>query len=289
MSSRPVSNCIGDLAWPDIQWFQKQSDIVMIPVGSLEQHGAHLPTLCDSLAVQDITRRISAATDVPHYPLVWTGYAPHHLKTPGKGYGTVTLRPTTFNDLMYDIGRSAVHHGWNKILFLFGHASNAKIADPMLRKLRYDTGALIGLYKPYSERDLHYIDDVMTGPVEDTPGWHSGEMETAEMLAINEKLVRMDRAVKEKTHTPSYLPKSFIKEDGAADVLFEGERFLVFPMEHMDFTDSGVIGDPFEGTKEKGEIVLQRYADYGVKVINELKKLESPKVTQREFHNRCEW
>ena len=65
MSTKPVSNCVGELAWPDIQWFQKQSDIVMIPVGSLEQHGAHLPTLCDSLAVQEITKRISAATDVP--------------------------------------------------------------------------------------------------------------------------------------------------------------------------------------------------------------------------------
>ena len=289
MSSKPFSNCIGELALTDIHLFQNQSDIVMIPVGSLEQHGAHLPTLCDSLTVQEITRRISAATDVPYYPLVWTGYAPHHLKTPEKGYGTVTLRPSTFNDLMYDIGRSAIHHGWNKIMFLFGHASNAKIADPMLRKLRYDTGAMIGLYKPYSERDLHLIQDVMTGPIEDTPGWHAGEMETSEMLAINEKWVHLDRAVKEHTHTPSYLPKAFKKEDGAADVLFEDERFLVFPMEHMDFTDSGTIGDPFAATKEKGEIVFQRYAEYGVKVIEELKKVPSPIVFQREFENRCDW
>lgn len=289
MSNRPVSNCVGELAWPDIQWFQQKSDIVMIPVGSLEQHGAHLPTLCDSLAVQEITKRISAATDVPYYPLIWTGYAPHHLKTPEKGYGTITLRPSTFCDLMYDVARSAIHHGWNKILFLFGHASNAKIADPIFRKLRYDTGALIGLYKPYSERDLHLIQDVMTGSVEDTPGWHAGEMETSEMLAINEKLVHLDRAVKERTHTPSYLPEAFKKEDGAADVLFEGERFLVFPMEHMDFTHSGTIGDPFAASKEKGEEVLQRYADYGVKVIEELKKVKADGVFQREFQNRCDW
>jgi creatinine amidohydrolase len=289
MATRPVSNCIGELAWPDIQWFQKQSDIVMIPVGSLEQHGAHLPTLCDSLAVQEITKRISAATDVPYYPLVWTGYAPHHLKTPEKGYGTITLRPSTFCDLMYDIGRSAIHHGWNKIVYLFGHASNAKVADPFLRKLRYDTNALIVLYKPYSERDLHLIRDIVTGTVEDTPGWHAGEMETSEILAINEKLVHMERAVKERAHTPAYLPQSFLKEDGAADVLFEGERFLVLPMEHMEFTDSGVIGDPFAASKEKGEKILQRYAEYGIKVINELKKIKSPKIIQREFDCRCDW
>ena len=92
---RPVSNCIGDLAWPDIQWFLEKSDMVMVPIGSLEQHGAHLPTLCDSLAAEEITKRISKATDVPYYPIVWTGYAPHHLKAPNQGWGTVTLRPRT--------------------------------------------------------------------------------------------------------------------------------------------------------------------------------------------------
>jgi len=289
MAYHPVSNCIGELAWPDIQWFQKKSDIVMIPVASLEQHGAHLPTLCDSLAVQNITRRISKATDVPYYPLIWTGYSPHHLKAPGKGWGTVTVRPNTFNDLMYDVGRSAIHHGWNKIIYLFGHASNAKICDPFLRKLRYDTGAFIGLYKPYSERDLHYIRDILTGPVEDTPGWHAAEMETAEMLAVNEEWVHLDRVVKEHTHTPAWLPQAFEKEDGAADVKFLGERFMVYPMmEHMEFTDSGVIGDPSAGTKEKGEQILQRYADYGIKAIEEIKKVKA-EVRVREFTNRCDW
>jgi len=288
MAYHPVSNCIGELAWPDIQWFQKKSDIVMIPVASLEQHSAHLPTLCDSLRVDNITKRISKATDVPYYPLIWTGYSPHHLKAPGKGWGSVTVLPTTFNDLMYDVGRSAIHHGWNKILYVFGHASNAKIADPFLRKLRYDTGAFIGLYKPYSERDLHYIRDILTGSVEDTPGWHSAEMETSEMLAVNEEWVHMDRAVKEHTHTPAWLPEAFEKEDGAADVKFLGERFMVFPMEHMEFTDSGVIGDPFAGTKEKGEQILQRYADYGIKAIEEIKKVKA-EVRVREFDNRCDW
>lgn len=288
MSYHPNSWCIGELAKPDIEWYLKKSDIVMIPVASLEQHSYHLPTLCDSLAVQEITRRISKMTDVPHYPLIWTGYSPHHLKAPNEGWGSVTVRPTTFNDLMYDVGRSAIHHGWNKIMYLFGHASNAKICDPFLRKLRYDTGAFVGLYKPYSERDLHYIRDILDGPTEDTPGWHSGEMETAEMLAINEDWVHLDRAVKTRTKTPDWLPQAFEKEDGAADVLFQGERFMVFPMEHQEFTETGTIGDPHAGTKEKGEAVFQRYAEYGAAAIDEIKKVKA-EVRVREFTNRCDW
>jgi creatinine amidohydrolase len=190
---------------------------------------------------------------------------------------------------MYDVARSAIHHGWNKIIFVFGHASNAKIADPFLRRLRYDTGAFIGLFKPYSERDLHLIRDIMTGPVEDTPGWHAGEMETSEMLAIVPQHVHLDRATKEHTHTPEWLPQSFLKEDGAADVLYEGERFLVFPMEHKEFTTSGTIGDPHAGTAEKGEAVIQRYTEYGIKAIEEIKKIKGVNITQREFNNRCDW
>jgi len=63
---------------------------------------------------------------------------------------------------------------------------------------------------------------------------------------------------------------------------------MVFPMEHMEFTDSGVIGDPFPATKEKGEAILQRYADYGIKAIEEIKKVKA-EVFQREFTNRCDW
>jgi creatinine amidohydrolase len=71
-------------------------------------------------------------------------------------------------------------------------------------------------------------------------------------------------------------------------VKFLGERFMVFPMEHMEFTDSGVIGDPFAGTKEKGEQILQRYADYGIKALEEIKKVKV-EVRVREFTNRCDW
>jgi creatinine amidohydrolase len=289
MSYHPVSNCIGELAQPDIKWFLEQNDVVMIHVGSLEQHAYHLPTLCDAMHGIEITKRISEATDVPYYPMIWTGYSPQHLKQPGQGWGSVTLRPSTFMDLCYDVARSAIHHGWNKIMFIFSHASNMKVIDPVIRKLRYETGAFIGILKPYSERDLHLIEDVVTSPPEDTAGWHSAEMETAEIMAINEKLVHMDRAVREHTHTPEWLPKSFVKEDGAADVLFEDERFMVFPMDHNEFTDSGVIGDPFQATKEKGEKFLQLYADYGIKAINEIKKVKVAPLKKRKFDCRADW
>lgn len=78
--------------------------------------------------------------------------------------------------MIYDVGRSLIHHGFNRLIFVNGHGSNVKVIDPVLRKLRNETGALIAYYKPYAERYIGMLKDVLEGPVEETPGWHAGEL-----------------------------------------------------------------------------------------------------------------
>ena len=78
----------------------------------------------------------------------------------------------------------------------------------------------------------------MENPADETPGWHASELETSQMLANDESLVRMDRAVKTLTHIPQWLPKKFGKKDGAPDIQFEGYSYFNFPMDHHEFTDT---------------------------------------------------
>ena len=68
-------------------------------------------------------------------------------------------------------------------VFVTGHASNMKIIDPLLRQIKYDTGAMVCVYKPYAENYFGMIADLLEGPPEETPGWHAGELETANVLA----------------------------------------------------------------------------------------------------------
>lgn len=284
----PISHNIFELAAPDIQWYLERSDVILVPTASMENHGAHIPIGCDSIACWDITTRSARKADVPHTPVLWTGYSPHHMKSPNHGWGTVTLRPSTYLDLLYDVGRSLIHHGWNKIIFVDGHGSNLKIIDPVMRKLRYDTGALILVYKPFAERYYGILKDLFTSPPEDTPGWHSAELETSQMLAARPELVRMERAVKERVHTPPHLPAAFTKRDGAADLIFQGYEYFMTPMEHNEFSDSATIGDPFTGTAEKGERQAEIFSDYLRDAIDELRKVEV-KVHHREFVEKCDW
>jgi creatinine amidohydrolase len=277
---------MGHLAYPDIQEYLKVKDIVMVPVASLEQHSYHMPLLTDTIGIMEITKRAAELAHVIYTPDLWIGYSPHHMGPPNMGLGTITVRASTFQNMLYDVARSLIHHGFDKILFINGHASNMKIIDPLIRALKYDTGAWIGVCKPYAENYMGLVADVLEGPPEETPGWHAGELETSQVLAHDEKLVRMDRAVKsERTKTPPYLPESFLKKDGTPSVEFEGYTYFVFPMEHREFSDTGLIGNPFRATKEKGLEAFKRYSEHLARALAEFEKVKV-EVKNREFVDR---
>src|SRR3954467_5781637 len=208
---RPVSNNLLDLASPDIAWFQERSDLILVPIGSLAQHGAHLPLGTDTITALEVSRRAAAKADVPYTPPFWAGYSPQHLRETESAVGTVTLRADTLNAVLYDVARSLIHHGWNKLVFVNGHGSNTKVLDPLLRRIKYDTGAFVALYKPYAERYIGILDGLLENPPDETPGWHASELETSQVLAHNPALVHMDRAAEDRAQAPSWLPGSFLR------------------------------------------------------------------------------
>jgi creatinine amidohydrolase len=146
------SHNLADLAYPDIQAYLEVCDLVLIPIASTEQHGPHLPLSTDTVTALQVASRVAAINNMLHTPAIWTGYSPQHMAGPGEGRGTITVRPSTLQALMYDVARSLIHHGFNKIVFINGHGSNVKVVDPVLRKIRYDTGAMVGWCNPYMER-----------------------------------------------------------------------------------------------------------------------------------------
>ena len=277
---------MGHLCYPDIQEYLKEKDIVMVPVGSLEQHSYHCPLLTDSIHCEAITKIAADYAKVLYTPQLWVGYSPHHMGPPNQGLGTCTVRAETWRNMMHDICRSLIHHGFNKIIIVTGHASNMKIIDPLIRSLKYQTGALIGVCKPWAENYLGIVSDILEGPPEETPGWHAGELETSQVLSVDAKLVRMDRAIKaERTKTPAFLPEAFLKKDGTPSVVFEGYTYFVFPMEHREFSDTGLIGNPLRATKEKGDEANRRFGEHLGRALKELEKVKI-EVKNREWLDR---
>ncbi|MBK8028412.1 MAG: creatininase family protein [Chloroflexi bacterium] len=282
------SFCMGDLSYVDIQQYLKHSDTILIPKASLEQHGPHLPLYCDTITATEVAQRAGEEAGILYTPTIWMGYSPQHMRSPGWGAGTITLRADTYLNMIYDVGRSLIHHGFNRLIFVNGHGSNVKVIDPVLRKLRNETGALIAYYKPYAERYIGMLKDVLEGPVEETPGWHAGELETSQCLAHNPDLVRLDRAVVDKAHSPKWLGEAWAKKDGMPDAEFQGYQYFNFPFEHEEFTDSGVMGNPHRGTAEKGEIAFSRFSQHLIDAVAELEKVDV-QVKNRDFTEGKSW
>src|SRR5215217_3948939 len=101
--ARPFSNCLLDLAPPDIAWFQERTDIILVPIGSCEQHGAHLPLGTDTITALEVARRAALKADVPYTAPFWAGYSPQHRPHTSAGVVTITLRAETLNAVLYDI------------------------------------------------------------------------------------------------------------------------------------------------------------------------------------------
>ena len=217
---------LAHLSYVDIAEYLKTKDTVIVPMASTEQHRPHLPLYTDTITAVEISERISEHIGVLHTPPLWAGYSPQHMYGVGEGRGTITLRASTLLNLMNDVARSLIHHGFNRIIFINGHGSNTKVVDPVLRKLRYETGALISFVKPFMERYTGILEGLMENPPDETPGWHSSELETSQDLAWTPDLVRMERAVDTRAHTPAFLPDAFKKNDGMPDTEFEGYRYL---------------------------------------------------------------
>ncbi len=273
------------LSYVDIQEYLKTKDTILIPIASTEQHGPHLPLYTDTITAVEVSERVSEAIGVLHTPPIWTGYSPQHMYGVGQGRGTVTVRASTLLNLMNDVARSMIHHGFNRIIFINGHGSNIKVVDPVLRKLRYETGALISFVKPYMERYEGILKGLMENPPEETPGWHSSELETSQDMAWNPDLVRMERAVDTRAHIPEFLPSAFSKNDGMPDTEFEGYQYFSFPMDHHEFVENGIIGNPMRASAEKGEEAFRRLSEHVARGVLELEKVPV-EVHTREFVER---
>ena len=276
---------LGELTYVDIREYLMEKDTILVPMASLEQHGPHLPLYTDTITAVEISKRVAEMIAVLHSPPVWMGYSPQHMYAPGSGRGTITVRSSTLLNLIHDVARSLIHHGFNRIIFINGHGSNVKVIDPVLRKLRYETGALIGFVKPYMENYVGILNGLMENPPDETPGWHSSELETSQDLAWNANLVRMERANFTRAHIPDFLPKTFAKKDGMPDVEFDDYKYFTFPMDHHEFIESGTIGNPLRATAEKGEEAFRRLSEHVARGVLELMKVPV-EVHTREFVDR---
>ncbi len=258
----------------------KKTDMILLPAGSCEQHGAHLPLGTDAYQALLLACGIAEKADLPIAPLVWAGLAPYHMPFAG----TITLRYGTYTNFVYDVCRSLIHHGFNKIIVCLNHRGNAAPMNHVARKVRYHTGALMIIFRgegiaQQAAKGLFQIpQDEKSQKVR-----HGGETETSRMLYWNPALVDYGASESHKMDTPQDFPPS-LKALSHEYLGFEEAGFEL-PMDFNEVSTIGTLGDPGQATADKGKILAETVADYYVRAIGEIKRIPVH-VTNREFTDR---
>ena len=214
--------------------------VVIVPVGSTEQHGPHLPTQVDSLLVGEIARRAARrAGDLPIVvtPTVWCGLAEHHISLGG----TLSLDFPTFFAVLRCLCRSLVRQGFSRILLLNGHGGNIAALTVVVNELAVELDAPIATtsYWPLAKEEFAAILE------RQKTVRHACEAETSMLLALKPELVDMSRAADAVGPTERELAEVTGTE--------AAHRWRSFKSR----TSHGAIGDPRSATPEKGERLLE--------------------------------
>lgn len=167
----------------------KRGAVVIVPIGSIEQHGLHLPIDTDCRTVEHVARLgARLAEDVPVLvtPTVPFGVSPHHMVYGG----TISLRVETLLHVLEDVCGAIVAHGFGRILILSGHGGNAGTVGAAALELSHRLRCVITALAWW---DLipQVIEETREGPAAGIA--HAGEMETSTILHLAPEAVRREK------------------------------------------------------------------------------------------------
>ena len=240
----PASRRLEDLTLPQVSEKVGPSSILILPVGSVEQHGPHLPLATDhmvaSAAAQSVVNRCGEELDLWLLPTLTISKSNEHAWAPG----TLWLGPSTLLSVVSDIASSAATTGARRLVFLNAHGGNTALLVVACREVRLSQGLQTFLLHPFLPAD--HGGRSMTAPAGELGmGIHGGHDETSMMLYLRPDLVNMSLATR---RVPDRLAEN-------RHVRFGGS--VPFGWTSDDFGPDGHVGDPTGATAEQGRELFE--------------------------------
>lgn len=253
-----------ELTWQEVEARLKEMDVAILPVGSIEQHGPHLPLDTDAFDAEYLALRIAEACSDPKplvLPLIPYGVSYEH----GEFRGTIGINNDTLASLVYEIGMNCARNGVNKLVIINGHGGNIPALNYAAQMITRDTKLFVCI-------DTGETSDVDVYRIAETQNdIHAGEIETSTSLAVRPHLVKMDKAAKRLPRFSSrYLD-------------FTSKRKVSWYVHTKKISQSGVIGDPTKASSEKGERMWQIMIAHLVALVEDLKSMTLDEIYQRRY------
>jgi creatinine amidohydrolase len=261
-----------ELTWIEMREAISNNPVVLLPFGTVEDHGPHLPLNTDNVIVEAIC--LDAAQRAPGEMLVMPtaayGLDEHHMDFPG----TITVDMQTLLAFVADVAISPARHGFSHVLIVNGHGSNASIAELAARRVVLQTGIVCGAMSPNAAIDPTLAEPTLSEMRRSSSGGvaHAGEYETAMMLHLRPDLVQMDRAVREV----GQLKLEHFNWDHSEPSVLSWQDWW------SRMSESGVCGDPTVATAEFGRALFERTVQNFVRFVREFRTL--PLRPRRDMH-----
>ena len=251
------------LTWPEINKAAESGKVLLLPIGSTEQHGHHLPLDVDNLLSTSVCLEAGkkAPTELLVMPNIPYGYNEHAQDFPG----TIHVTYEHFIEYCLDVCKSAAYAGFRRILIVDGHGSNEHLCEFIGRRATLETDALVAscMWTNLVIEEFEAIRDSGTGGAA-----HACELETSVYLHIAPERVKMDLA------TDTYGVAAGIEGSKYVWVyLTKGAGPIKLVRWTSGATGTGASGAPTMATAEKGKTLLDAASDHVVTFCREFKAL----------------
>jgi creatinine amidohydrolase len=239
-------------SWKSARQILRKRKVALVPVGSTEQHGPHLPLGTDFFTAQALAESAARDTGAICTPVIPIGVSAHHRQF----WGTLWVSPQTFRKYMCEVATSLGYHGVRRIIFVNGHGGNLPSLQEVCHNLRPERVYSV-VYQWWTDPSVIELQSRLFR----SKGTHAGAMETSIVLAIRPELV----------NTASYDEAA----RGAAAEFGITKFGAQLPVDALDFTQSGATLDPREATVQAGKRIFHAGLESLKSLIDWLEKAKA--------------
>ena len=247
-----------DLSWPQLQEAAERKTIILLPVGTIEEHGKHLPVSTDEIIATEVAKAAAEAVadEIPVLvtPTIWTGYS---VKQMTRWPGTIRVKPETLIALIVDVCASLIESGFDRIIVLSSHGNHTGILRVVAREVADEHGVHIAITNPASmaaEAFSRIRESEAGGSI------HAGEYETSLMLHFGEP-VDMSQAT-DQDHFNYHT--EFVSGDN-----FVGGSKVYWSTWGLQESQTGAYGDATGASAEAGKALMDAIVENYAKFVRE--------------------
>jgi len=247
----------------DVEEASKKGLVAILPIGSIEIHGPHMPVGTDSITVYKIARLAAEKEESVVLPPLYYAYVPENKHFPG----TISLTAKTLLSLLEEICDEISRNGFKKILIVNGHGGNNQILRVFLREIlnKRKDYVLYAMIDP-----LFPVRDLISKLSEGRRVGHACELETSIGLYLFGDLIKMGNVKQEAEVGSTHLPKG-----------------IETPIDWQAYAVQLYLGDPRKATKEKGKIIVDKLVEFLAEAVKKIKEdAEVPRILD-DFYRKA--